>query len=71
MTVNDVSQPVAPSNLLTVQEVVRRLRISESKCRRMIRNGELPAIRLGVGRRAVRIDERELEAWLRSEGWDA
>jgi excisionase family DNA binding protein len=50
--------------LLTVAEVAERLRCSEPTVRRRIRDGELPAHRLGEGRSALRVRENELEAWL-------
>ena len=50
---------------LCVGEVAHRLRQSESTIGRKIREGELPAVRLGHGPRSpLRIDAGELEAWL-------
>jgi excisionase family DNA binding protein len=52
------------SGLLTVAEVAGRLRCSEPTVRRRIRAGEIPAVKLGRGRSAIRIDPAELEGWL-------
>ena len=55
--------------LLTVAETALRLRQSEEVVRRKIRQGTIPALRLGDGPRApVRVSSRDLEEWLtRSE----
>jgi excisionase family DNA binding protein len=50
--------------LLTVHEVAERLRSGEHTIRRLIRSGELPALRVG---QQYRIDGDELERWLFSE----
>ena len=51
--------------LLTVAETALRLRQSEEVVRRKIRQGTIPALRLGDGPRApVRVSSRELEEWL-------
>ena len=47
--------------LLTVHEVAERLRSGEHTIRRLIKNGELPALRVG---QQYRIDGDELERWL-------
>jgi excisionase family DNA binding protein len=52
--------------LLTVREAADRLRCSEKTVRRLIRRGELPALR--VGRTSLRIDEAELKRYLYSDG---
>ncbi len=52
-------------HLLTVQETADRLAQSPVTVRRKIREGEIPAVRLGTGPRApLRVDERALNAWL-------
>jgi excisionase family DNA binding protein len=51
----------APSPLLTMPETADRFRISEPTVRRLIRRGALPALRVG---HRIRVDERELAAWL-------
>ena len=52
------------SRLLTVAQTADRLQVSQRTVRRRIEGGQLPAVRLGEGRAAVRIDECELDAWL-------
>lgn len=47
--------------LLTVEEAARRLGIGRSLAWRLVRNGDLPSVRLG---RLVRVPRRSLEAWL-------
>ncbi len=48
--------------LLKIPEVAARLRISRSMVHLMIARGELPHVR--IGRRAVRVPEDLLQAWL-------
>jgi len=50
--------------LLTVRETADRLAVGVSTVRRKIREGTLPAIRLGPGGAAVRIDPSELQELL-------
>jgi len=51
--------------LLTVGEVSRRLAISPNSVYRLVRSGELPALRLGEGRNAsLRFDPGEFDHWL-------
>jgi excisionase family DNA binding protein len=47
--------------LLNVYKASRRLAVSEKTIRRMIRNGELSAFRVGG---SLRLDPQELEDWL-------
>jgi excisionase family DNA binding protein len=49
---------------LTVAETANLLRCSEPTVRRRIRAGEIPAVKLGEGRSAIRIDAGELAYWL-------
>lgn len=59
------------THLLTVHEAAERLGQHEETVRRKIREGTIPALRLGHGPRApIRVDEDELDAWLRG-GSDA
>lgn len=51
--------------LLTLDEVAERLRVTRRAVERKVRAGELPALQLGGPRTAIRVDERELEEWLR------
>jgi excisionase family DNA binding protein len=53
--------------LLTVRETATLLRQSERSIRRKIHAGEIPALRLSECG-PLRIDRRELEAWLFSSG---
>jgi excisionase family DNA binding protein len=48
-------------SLLSIYKTARRLSVSEKTIRRLIRSGELPALRVGG---SVRIDPDELNAWL-------
>jgi excisionase family DNA binding protein len=50
--------------LLTAHEVADQLRVSTMTIYRLIRRGELPAVRVG---RNYRVRERELEAYLRAQ----
>jgi excisionase family DNA binding protein len=53
--------------LLTPDLVAERLDVHVETVRRMIKDGRLPALRLGTGRRArLRIDEADLLAFLDS-----
>jgi excisionase family DNA binding protein len=55
------SQQQAP--LLTVDQAAERLAVHPHTVRRLIHQGVLPAVRLGVGRRPlVRVDVRDLDA---------
>jgi excisionase family DNA binding protein len=54
--------------LMTVDEVAALLRCSGETVRRRIRDGEIPARRLGSAAHApIRISRSELEAWLRPD----
>jgi excisionase family DNA binding protein len=50
--------------ILTVEEVSRRLRVSEATVYNLIRAGHLPAFRVG---RSWRIDERDFEEYIRRQ----
>jgi excisionase family DNA binding protein len=50
--------------LLTAHEVADQLRVSTMTIYRLIRRGELPAVRVG---RNYRVRERELEAYLSAQ----
>ena len=47
---------------LTPQEVAELLRVSSAAIHRLLRRGELPAVRVG---RAWRVEDGELQRWLR------
>jgi excisionase family DNA binding protein len=59
MSVIDISR-----RLLTIREVAERLGVSRRTVQRKIANGEIPAFQLGSKHSPIRVDERELEAWL-------
>lgn len=50
--------------VLTVEEVSRRLRVSEATVYNLIRGGQLPAFRVG---RSWRIDEGDLDEYIRRQ----
>jgi excisionase family DNA binding protein len=50
------------ARFLTPQEVAGLLRVSPAAIHRLLRRGELPAVRVG---RAWRVEETELQRWLR------
>jgi excisionase family DNA binding protein len=54
-----------PDRLLTVPEAARRLRQSEPTVYRKVRDGTLPAVKVGLGPKAViRIPADELERFI-------
>jgi excisionase family DNA binding protein len=60
-----LTSPSHSGAYLTVAEVAEELRCSEPTIRRRIRDGELPAVKLGAGRNAaIRIPCAGLDAWL-------
>jgi excisionase family DNA binding protein len=60
-----VSKEATAPEFLTAGEVALRLRMRPDAVRRKIRRGEIPAIRLGTGRRApLRVPTEEFEQWL-------
>lgn len=50
---------------MTVDELSKRLSISRARAYELVRNGTIPAIRLG---RQVRIDSELLEQWVAAGG---
>lgn len=52
--------------LLTVAEAADRLNVRVQRVHEMIRDGYLPAVRLG---RQVRVDPRKLEEWIARGGY--
>jgi excisionase family DNA binding protein len=50
----------------TPQEVAELLRVSSTAILRLLRRGELPAVRVG---RAWRVEDVELQRWLRRRRW--
>ncbi len=57
--------PVDPDRLLTVREAAKRLGVSTSTVKRRIRDGSLPAVRIGTRPgQSVRVDPAELDHWI-------
>jgi excisionase family DNA binding protein len=58
-----VSDPhaIAPGRLQTVAEVAATMRVSNMTVYRLIKNGELPAVRIG---KSYRIREADVERYL-------
>jgi excisionase family DNA binding protein len=54
-------QPFVPGGLLTVAEVAAAMRVSNMTVYRLIKTGELPAVRVG---KSYRIRESDLERFL-------
>jgi excisionase family DNA binding protein len=57
--------------LLTVKEAATYLRLHPQSVRRMIRDGRLPASRLGPPGTSVRVDERDLHDFVYSDPEEA
>ncbi len=55
------SQPFVPGGLLTVSEVASAMRVSNMTVYRLIKSGELPAVRVGKN---YRLRETDLERFL-------
>ena len=55
------SQPFVPGGLLTVTEVANAMRVSNMTVYRLIKSGELPAVRVGKN---YRLRETDLERFL-------
>ena len=51
-------------SLLTVREAGERLRVSQATVYHLCADGQLPHLRIGTGRGAIRITEEELAAFL-------
>ncbi len=60
---SDVGESVANTRFLTVQEVADLMRVSTMTVYRMIRSGDLPAVRVG---RSFRVRDDDLAAYLGS-----
>jgi len=52
-------------DLLSLRQAARELHIAERVLSRAVRNGELPAFKLGE--RTLRVERSELFAWVRSQ----
>jgi excisionase family DNA binding protein len=58
------NEPDTKSPFLTIPEVAAMLRLSRQSIERRVKTGEIPAVRTGRTGRSIRIDGRELQAWL-------
>jgi excisionase family DNA binding protein len=58
-----VAQSFAKARFLTVQEVAGMLRVSSMTVYRLIKAGDLPAVRVG---RSFRVQEADVDAYLAS-----
>jgi excisionase family DNA binding protein len=58
-------------SLLTVREIQNRLRVSRACVYALIESGRLPAIRIGVGRGTIRVDEADLDAFVTARRGDS
>jgi excisionase family DNA binding protein len=56
-----VSQPLSKSRFLTVQEVADLMRVSTMTVYRLIKSGDLPAVRVG---RSFRVREADVDTYL-------
>lgn len=50
--------------LLRVREVQERLRVSRACVYALIDSGQLPSVRIGIGRGTIRVDLNDLEAFV-------
>lgn len=66
MSLIDVQE--AQRRLLTLGEVADRLGVTRRTVERKVHAGEIPALQLGGPRSPLRVDERELDAWLYGKG---
>jgi excisionase family DNA binding protein len=55
---------VDPGQMLTVEQVARRLATTEETIRRWLRSGQLRGVRLGATRAGWRVSEVDLAAFL-------
>ena len=54
----------AQSSLITITQAAKQLAVSHATIRRVIREGRLPAYR--VGRQSLRVKQTDLESYLQS-----
>jgi excisionase family DNA binding protein len=66
---NAANRPRGRGRFLRVREVAERLDVDKSTVYRLVQTGGLPALQLRGRGSTVRIDERELDAWLYEQGW--
>ncbi len=58
-----VAQSLSKARFLTVQEVAEQLRVSSMTVYRLIKSGEIPAVRVG---RSFRVREADVDRYLES-----
>ena len=56
-----------PPELLTIREMALLLKVSRATAYRLVRDGRIRALQLGGPHTSLRVDRRELEAWLYAE----
>jgi excisionase family DNA binding protein len=67
MTTSDIKSPAELAAFLTTREVLRYLKVNARTIYRLIRTGELPAVRIG---RQWRFRRSDLDDWLdRQRPW--
>jgi excisionase family DNA binding protein len=54
-----------PTTLRKVPWVANRLNISVAQCWRLVASGAIPSVR--ISERCIRVDEAELERWLKEK----
>ncbi|MDF9717123.1 helix-turn-helix domain-containing protein [Nocardioides sp. ChNu-153] len=62
------SGDISGVKFLTVAEVASVMRVSKMTVYRLVHNGELPAVRVG---RSFRVEEKDVDEYLRSSFYDA
>lgn len=50
--------------MLKVKQVAERLNVPKSTVYSLVDNGLLPCVRIGLGRGTIRVEERDLEAFI-------
>lgn len=54
----------------TKKEAAAYARVSEKVIAQAVRDGDLPAYRIGAGHRDYRLDLSEVDEWLKSRPWE-
>lgn len=60
-------RPVSGETLMTVAELAEFLQLTPSTVYRMVEQGQIPALHIGVRRRSLRFRRWDIERWLDSE----
>ena len=62
-------EPRLQENMITIEDVARRLNLTERSIRTLIANNEIPYRKLGSGKKPpVRFYPSEVEAWIDKRG---